>query len=373
MLRSLVPYSPLSSSTAASRLTSFSRQISPFSASSAVNMALLPSTMTNTKPRVILGLMTFGPPGTESKGSRVTTLDEYNKSLDYLQQQGYNEVDTARAYVGGEQEGFSKEAKWKDRGLTLATKCFPVKPGDHKPEKVRASLEKSLQELGTDCVDIFYLHAPDRSVPFEETLGELNAMFKEGKFVQLGLSNFAAWEVAEVWNIAKQKGWVKPTIYQAMYNAITRDMEKELVPCCRKYGIDLVVYNPLAGGLFSGKYKAKDEAPTEGRFADLHRAGKMYRDRYFHDTTFQALQHIEPVVKKHNLTLIETALRWCVHHSILKVGSEGNDGIIIGVSSLSQLETNLQDLEKGPLPEEVVQTLDEAWGMFASKSPTYWR
>lgn len=99
----------------------------------------------------------------------------------------------------------------------------------------------------------------------------------------------------------------------------------------------------------------------------------MYRDRYFHDTTFQALQHVEPVVKKHNLTLVETALRWCVHHSILKLAGGGNDGIIIGVSSFTQLETNLRDLEKGPLPEEVVQALDEAWGLFAYKGPSYWR
>ncbi|KAK5371076.1 hypothetical protein LTR20_007317 [Exophiala xenobiotica] len=339
-------------------------------------MPLIPSTMSSNKPRVILGLMTFGPPGTEAKGGRITTLDEYNKCLDYLQQRGYNEVDTARAYISGEQEGFTQQAQWQDRGLTLATKCYPVKPGDHAPDKLRASLEKSLTELGTNCVDIFYLHAPDRSVPFEETLRCCNDMFKEGKFVALGLSNYAAWEVAEVWNIAKERGWVKPTIYQAMYNAITRDIEKELVPCCRKYGIDLVVYNPLAGGVFSGKYKSKEDVPQEGRFADVAKAGKMYRDRYFQDTTFGALQHIEPVVKRAGLTLLETALRWCVHHSKLQVGGGGkggNDGIIIGVSSFSQLETNLADLEKGPLPEEVVTALDEAWQMFAYKGPSYWR
>lgn len=190
--------------------------------------------MSSNKPRVILGLMTFGPPGTESKGGRITKLDDYNKCLDYLQQQGYNEVDTARAYIGGQQEGFTAQAKWQDRGLTLATKCYPVNPGDHSPEKLRASLEKSLQELGTKCVDIFYLHAPDRSVPFEKTMEACNELFKEGKFVKLGLSNFAAWEVSECWNIANERGWVKPSIYQAMYNAITRDIEKELIPCCRK-------------------------------------------------------------------------------------------------------------------------------------------
>ena len=102
----------------------------------------------------------------------------------------------------------------------------------------------------------------------------------------------------------------------------------------------------------------------------------MYRDRYFKDATFEALKLVEPVVQKHNLTLLETALRWCTHHSKLKVGgvSDGNDGIIIGVSSLKQLEGNLTDLEKGPLPDEVVEVLDEAWlNVTKSTSPLYWR
>lgn len=100
----------------------------------------------------------------------------------------------------------------------------------------------------------------------------------------------------------------------------------------------------------------------------------MYRERYFKDVYFTALQLIEPVVTKHNLTLIETALRWVRHHSLLKMTDGGNDGIIIGVSSLSQLETNLEVLEKGPLPEEVVAVLDEAWNtLFKAQAPSYWR
>lgn len=210
-------------------------------------MPLIPTTAaTSGKPRVILGLMTFGPPGTEGKGARITTLEDYNATLDYLQSRGYNEVDTARMYIHGDQEAWTREARWKDRGLKLATKAYPVTPGDHSPEKLRASLETSLKELGTDTVDIFYLHAPDRSVPFKDTARALNDLFKEGKFVELGLSNFAAWEVAEFWTIANENGWVKPTIYQAMYNAITRNIETDLVPALRKFKIDLVVYNPVS-------------------------------------------------------------------------------------------------------------------------------
>jgi aryl-alcohol dehydrogenase-like predicted oxidoreductase len=152
----------------------------------------------------------------------MTSLDEFKKHLDYFQSKGYNEVDTARTYVGGAQEAWTRDAKWKDRGLTLATKVYPTEPGTHKPDKLKELFTTSLKELETDAVDIFYLHAPDHSTPFEETLGAVNELHKQGKFVQLGLSNFAAWEVAEVYNICKERGWVKPTIYQAMYNAISK-------------------------------------------------------------------------------------------------------------------------------------------------------
>jgi aflatoxin B1 aldehyde reductase len=190
--------------------------------------------VTPKKPRVILGVMTFGPPGTEAKGARVTSLDEYNQCLDYFQKSGYSEIDTARAYIGGEQEAWTREAGWKQRGLSISTKVWPIFPGMHNKANIEATLNKSLAELGTNSVDIFYLHAPDRSVPFAETLEACNKLYQEGKFKKLGLSNYAAWEVAEVWNVANERGWVKPTVYQAMYNAITRMIDEELVPCCRK-------------------------------------------------------------------------------------------------------------------------------------------
>lgn len=179
----------------------------------------MPLLMQNPKPRVILGLMTFGPD--EASGARITSLDECNKCLDYFQQQGYNEVDTARVYVGGKQEAFTTAAHWKERGLTLATKWYPSEAGMHKPAVIREQLEISLKELKADCVDIFYLHAPDRSVPFDETLEAVNQLHKEGKFVQLGLSNYTAFEVAEIVITCKERGWVRPTIYQGMYNAIS--------------------------------------------------------------------------------------------------------------------------------------------------------
>ena len=136
--------------------------------------------------------------------------------------------------------------------------------------------------------------------------------------------------------------------------------------------MDVVIYNPLAGGLFSGKYKTKD-VPAEGRYSDKHgRTGALYRGRYFKDATFDALRLIEPVVEKHGLTMPETALRWVRHHSALKMDGNSRDGVIIGVSSLSQLESNLRDLQKGPLPDDVVEVLDQAWLIAKATTANYW-
>ncbi|KAK5108540.1 hypothetical protein LTR62_008196 [Meristemomyces frigidus] len=322
------------------------------------------------KPRVILGTMTFGP--TASDGARITSLDTYNSILDKFQAAGHSEIDTARVYIAGKQEAFTREAHWQERGLSVATKWYPHYEHAHKAETLEAMLDKSLSELGTKCVDIFYLHAADRTLPFHEPLKKLDEMHKAGKFVQFGLSNFTAFEVAEIVMLCKMNNWVRPTIWQGMYNAITRSIEGELITACRRYGLDIVVYNPIAGGIFSGKYKSA-EIPSEGRYSNTSKTqGENYRKRYFKDATFDALRMIEPVVQEHNLTLLETAFRWLTHHSQLNIKDGGNDGVIIGVSSEQQLEQNLKDLEKGPLPEAVLKALDEAWLVAKPTTANYW-
>ena len=148
-------------------------------------------------------------------------------------------------------------------------------------------------------------------------------------------------------------------------------MEQEVIPACHRYGLDVVIYNPLAGGLFSGKIKSAD-IPKEGRYSETAKSGDMYRKRYFKDATFDALKMVEQTAQKHNLTMLEIGLRWCTHHSALKMQDGGRDGVIIGVSSFDQLVSNLKDLEKGPLPEGVLKDLDEAWLVTKATTPQYW-
>ncbi|KAG9240428.1 aflatoxin B1 aldehyde reductase member 2 [Calycina marina] len=322
------------------------------------------------KIRVVFGLMNFGPD--VSTGARVTSLDEFNKCLSFFRQHGHEELDTARVYCRGAQEAFTASTNYKELDLRIATKAYPNNSGDHNPAALRATLMKSLAELNVDSVDVFYLHAADRSVPFAETLEECDKMHKEGLFKKLGLSNLAAFEVAEIMGLCRENGWVYPSLYQGKYNALHRSLEKELIPACHRYGLDVVVYNPLAAGLFSGKYNS-DEVPKDGRFSGPENSmGSMYRARYFKDASFEALRIINSVAEKNGLTLVEIALRWLVHHSALNIGPGGQDGVVIGVSHYEQLESNLRDLGKSPLPEGVLDALDQAWAVTAATEGNYW-
>lgn len=310
--------------------------------------------------------MTIGAPG--KNGVRNADLKECQGILDTFFKYGHKELDTARVYAEGTTEQYLAKLDLQD--AVIDTKVFPVKPGAHSPAVLRSEFLTSLRALNRSKARVFYLHAPDRSVPFEDTCREVNKMHQEGLFEIFGLSNFAAWEVAEVVMICRANGWVQPRIYQAMYNAITRAMEPELVPCCRKYGIRIVIYNPLAGGFFAGRVPdMSSEAPKGGRFDPSSRMGQMYRDRYFKDGYFKALEIIKAAAAQSDLRLTEIALRWVQHHSLLTP----SDGVILGASSAAQLDQNCADSEKGPLPEPVLNALDEAWNVVVAQSPTYWR
>ncbi|XP_025968283.2 aflatoxin B1 aldehyde reductase member 3-like [Dromaius novaehollandiae] len=290
---------------------------------------------------------------------------------------GLRLLDTAYIYADGSSEQILGTLLAADGPpVEIATKANPLQGNTLKPECLRLQLETSLERLGRKSVELFYLHLPDHGTPVEETLRACNELHKEGKFKELGLSNYAAWEVAEICTICKHNKWVMPTVYQGMYNAITRQVETELFPCLRYYGLRFYAYNPLAGGLLTGKYKYEDKDTKQpaGRFFGNDWA-QIYRDRYWKKCHFEAIALVEKALKdaygSNPPSLTSATLRWIYNHSKLQ-GSLG-DAVIIGMSNMEQLEQNLDGSEEGPLLPAVVEAFDKAWNLTAHDCPNYFR
>ncbi|TFK47309.1 Aldo/keto reductase [Heliocybe sulcata] len=321
--------------------------------------------MQKTAINIVLGAGTFGAPGKDN--ARVTELKDIAAMLDIFQSHGHYEIDTARVYAGGTSEEYLGKLDWQGRGLKMDTKLYPtivgivVLPNESSLLKsLRKHFMESLKALNAKHIDMFYLHGPDRATPIELTLKAINDLHKEGYFDRFGISNYTAWEVAEMVTLCRSNGWIPPTAYQGVYNVIHRAVEPELFPCLRKFGISFYEFNPLAGGLLTGRYASSATVADDGsRFDPNQTIGKMYRARYFNDAYFTALNSIKNIGDKHGLTMAEIALRWILHHSLLR--REHGDAILIGASSVKHVQQNLEDLEKDPLPEEIVQVLNEAW------------
>nr|GAT51213.1 predicted protein [Mycena chlorophos] len=341
---------------------------------------------------VVFGAMNVGSPEAKAEGARITDLDDVGAVLDAFAARGYTEIDTARFYNKGTSEEWLGKAGWKAKNLSMETKLYPTKRAltstmrsrlppalieelekngiTHSPEDLRKHLEISLEKLQTDSIEIFYLHGPDREIPYEVTLKGVDALYREGKFKRFGLSNFMAWEVVEIVNICKANGYVQPTVYQGGYSAIQRTVEPELFPALRKFGISFYAFSPLAGGFFTGKYASTQTEPEAGSRMDPNNMhGRSLRARYWNEPHFAALAVVEAAIKPHDLTMPEVGMRWIAHHSQLK--RQFGDAVLIGASSIKQLNENLDDLEKGPLPEDVVKALDEAWTIIKGHAGVY--
>jgi len=256
-------------------------------------------------------------------------------------------------------------------GRQMSKSNAPEGGWTHSPEHLRTNLMTSLKALKTDKIDMWYLHGPDRSTPYEVTMRAVNDLHKEGYFDRFALSNFMAWEVAQICEISEKNGWIKPCVYQGVYNALHRAVEPELFPCLRHYGMAFFAFNPLAGGHLTSRYHRDDKDIEPGSRFDPNRwQGKSYRARYWNDSYFDALDILRPVAAKHGLTEAECALRWMTHHSLLK--KENGDAIIIGASSVAHIESNMVDLEKGPLPDDVLKALDAGWERCKGISAKYY-
>ncbi|MFF7651375.1 aldo/keto reductase [Streptomyces sp. NPDC007983] len=309
--------------------------------------------------RLVLGTMTFGD-----------TVDREGAAamLDAALDAGVTGVDTANAYVGGVTETILAELLpgRRDR-IVLATKAgMPhADAGEHSPlsaRGMRAALEGSLRRLGTDHVDLFYLHQPDRAAPLEETLSTVAEFVAEGKIRALGVSNYAAWQIAELTHTADRVGAPRPVVAQQLYNLLARRIEEEYREYAATSGLRTMVYNPLGGGLLTGRH-VFEETPESGRFGDSKLAA-MYRQRYWDPRLFEAVRDLGRIADEASIPLTDLSLRWLL-------GRDGVDALLLGGSRIEHLRANLAAAAAGPLPADVVAACDEVGARLRGPMPAY--
>ena len=161
--------------------------------------------------------------------------------------------------------------------------------------------------------------------------------------------------------------WPLPTVYEGLYNGLSRKIEGELFPAIRQLGISFYAYNPMAGGMLSGKHLSYENTPPPGRFARLG----SYRERYWKKSYFEAINNLSNVCRVESIEPAEAAYQWLAYHSMLDAAK--GDGIIIGASSITQFKQNINSINKGTLPEIVVTAFNEAWAEAEQDSPEYYR
>lgn len=307
--------------------------------------------------KLVLGTMTFG----ES-----VFQPDVEKFVDVFFDYGGKELDTAYVYNNGTCEKMLGEVlSGRTEEYTIATKVNPRISGKLDGEAAYKQVNESLERLKMDSVDIVYLHFPDPATPVESVLSAMADLNRQGKFKELGLSNFPAWMVTDVWHKCDKNGWVKPTVYEGIYNPLTRKAEIELNACLNNFGMRFYVYNPLAGGLLTGRYSKYDDAPTAGRFT--HRPN--YQKRYWKKSYFDAVNVIKEACEKSNITTIEGVYRWLAYHSMLN--DKRGDAIIIGASKMNHLIQNIEAVNAGPLQETVIEAFNQAWDIAKKDSPEY--
>lgn len=307
--------------------------------------------------KLVLGTMTFG--------ESVFSL-EVGAFINTFLDAGYEELDTAYVYNDGICEHLLGEVlPGLNRPYKIATKVNPRISGRLDGVAAYKQVNESLERMKLNKVDTVFLHFPDPATPVMDVLEAMADLHNQGKFGELGLSNFPAWMVADVWHICDRHGWVKPTVFEGIYNPLTRKAEVELNDCLKTFGIRFYAYNPMAGGLLTGRYGKFEDAPTEGRFT--HRPN--YQNRYWKRSYFQAVDLIKAAAEQCGMTTIEATYRWLAYHSMLS--GERRDAILIGASKLNHLTQNMQAVKAGPLPGNVVAAFEEAWNISKADSPNY--
>jgi aryl-alcohol dehydrogenase-like predicted oxidoreductase len=309
-------------------------------------------------PVLCLGTMTFG---------FQTKEDESQRILDTAFDAGVTFLDTADAYpLGGSLETIGETeriiGRWmKARGnrdrIILATKCWaPTRRGPNgfglSRSHIVESIEASLVRLQTDYVDLYQSHAFDPAVPIEETLRTFDDLVRAGKARYVGCSNYPAWRLGAALAAADRLCIERYASVQPRYNVLYREIETELLPLCRAEGIGVLVYNPLAGGLLSGKYQGDSTLKDHTRFT-LGTAAKRYQERYWHESHFAAVTRLAELARARDASLASLAVAWVLRQ-------DGITCAIIGASRADQLAASIES-SNVQIDGELAKACDAVW------------
>jgi len=293
--------------------------------------------------RLCFGAMTFGKPVDQATA---------NKMVHHCLDKGINFIDTANIYQAGLSESMLGEAmRGKRDQLIVATKGRgkmgngPDESGLSKRALFRA-VEDSLKRLQTDYVDLYYLHQPDYDVPIEETLGALDELVKQGKIRFPGTSNYSGWQVCEMLWMAKANKYKPAYVSQPMYNLLARGIEQEYLPMAKHYDVAVIAYNPLAGGLLTGKHR-QAAIPPGTRFDN----NSMYQERYWNERTFETVGALRKLADQAGTSLVTLSVAWVL-------ASKAVTAPIIGASRPEQLDASLAAAEY-KLDPDLKRQMDE--------------
>jgi aryl-alcohol dehydrogenase-like predicted oxidoreductase len=286
--------------------------------------------------RLCLGTMTFGVQTDETESIRI---------MDRAFEAGITFIDTADVYplggdlstVGRTEEIVGRWLKGKRGDIVLATKAVgkmgarPWQQGASRRHLLSA-IDASLHRLGTDYVDLYQLHSDDAETPLDETLEALDAIVRAGKARHIGVSNFLAYRLARALGRADVKGVARFVSVQPRYNLLFRQIERELLPLAAEEQIGVIPYNPLAGGLLTGKHRV-DARPSDGRFM-LGSAAKTYQDRYWHEGGFETVEALRGLLLETSASLATVAIAWVLANPAITAA-------IIGASRAAQLDDSI--------------------------------
>ena len=280
-------------------------------------------------------------------------------------ERGHTFFDTANVYEAGESERILGAALGQKRGeCRIASKVGLARKGRKVEglgrEAVLRACDESLLRLGTDYLDVYYLHAPDYGVPIEETLGAIFDLVARKKIRGFGVSNFASWQILEIMMLCDRAGMARPAMSQQLYNLLIRQLDVEYFKFARRYTIHTTVYNALAGGLLAREH-TESTVPAGSRFDK----NTMYQRRYWSTHMFSNVRALRTLAGEQGMTLAELAYAWLA-------GTSGVDSILLGPASVDQLDMAIDACAR-TLPSEGRVKIDEQYVAFTGTDTTYAR